>query len=220
MKLSIGILVLVMFAGSALAKPPNKRPHNHQHHGGLPARVVALEDRVGTTDVEQATQDTRIEELETQVSDLEQQINLLGNPSHPGIKVIDDDGAQVGEVISGDTSAIRVMFFFDGLRPFSLRVHSLGFASVNDLTFASTDCSGTPLLEPLNVSEMMGRVTHIPSIGKTYVAPEGPGTLVTLLSRLDSDGSCQPMNSSPSFGDAVLIPEIEAFVPPFYVVPR
>jgi hypothetical protein len=156
------------------------------------------------------------------VLELRNRIAALEAESGAEFVVVDSSGLEIGLLVGGYSSL--VVFKFDNLPVFGIPVRKAGFGPVSTwLWFTSNDCSGTPLLEPTppSADALLSPLAHILATGKTYLPPE-TGTQVAAYSVLAGVGSCTSLTTPfvQVFGDAILVPQLEAFVPPFEVVTR
>jgi hypothetical protein len=126
-------------------------------------------------------------------------------PARPLSKVVDQNGAFVGDVIFGYHPAgsdplfnsVQVYLAFLGDPTIVLRSDTgLNGLTAAQVHYESTDCSGTPFVDPAeDISLLAGPLTAIGGPNSTLFASTGPKQAITARSRFARNFHCETLLS-------------------------
>ena len=146
----------------------------------------------------------------------------LKGPSGTGLVLYDANDKKVGDVVDLSSLVYPVVIFRVDEHVFALRVTRSRFIGESPLWFASTDCSGPPLLE-VNEEESFDLLLSNPVIGSpghTVYVPDLNAVVQSVLvkSFLRQVGQCLPDNATKTVVSAIPIVDLDTqFTPPFSV---
>lgn len=136
------------------------------------------------------------------------------------LRVFDANNKLVGLADLSDTDEVQVLFQL-GDQVFAVEVERDFFEASEDISYTSTDCSGTPLLDPIDEGEVMGLLeTAIGPPGNTVYFADPKATPQTFTVRSTFvEGACESVGPFDFTGvpGLPLIDLFTQFTPPFSV---
>jgi len=136
--------------------------------------------------------------------------------------VFDSNGEKVADVFDiVDFSVPLILFVVKGFLPFSLLVHPDRILGRNALLFESSDCSGTPFMQPhLSPDEVLPIVATGPPGDTVYIPdPNSSPQTMSFNSYLleDFSRSCQTSSGQVSLVPALPLIDLDTlFTPPYH----
>ena len=136
--------------------------------------------------------------------------------------VIDANGEEVGSVVSAlSYVGTSVLFDIEGVPLFVMGVARDGFLpDFSTLVFESIDCTGQPLV--LSPGRPHAPTVRFEATGEVWVGAgfQAGDERQVMTGSKRTNGSCGLEQQPRTVVDAILVPEVQAFTPPFEVVTR